>query len=89
MKTFNLFISGKVQGVFFRASAKKIAEEHQLKGWVKNTQEGHVEAIITGESTATDAFISWCRSGPKGAKVENVIIMEKDLLEFDNFEILR
>lgn len=89
MKSFHLLISGKVQGVFFRASAKKVAEDHQLKGWVKNTREGHVEAIITGESTATDAFIAWCRKGPKGAKVGNVIVTEKDLFEFEHFEILR
>ena len=89
MKTFHLLISGKVQGVFFRASAKKVADQYQLKGWIKNTEEGHVEVAITGEYSAVNAFISWCHSGPKGALVADVVVREDDFLEFKYFEIQR
>lgn len=89
MKTFHLIISGKVQGVFFRATAKKVAEKFGIKGWIKNTEKGLVEAIITGETSVTDTFISWCRSGPEGAKVEEVIVTQKGYLEFETFTVLR
>jgi acylphosphatase len=88
MKTFHLIISGKVQGVFFRASAKKVAESYGIKGWIRNTKEGNVEAIISGESSITDTFIAWCRLGPKGGNVDDVIVTKKDYLKFDKFEII-
>ena len=83
MKTFHLLISGKVQGVFFRATAKRVAEENGIKGWIKNTPDGKVEALITGNSTSTDKFISWCRSGPESAEVENVILTHLDMVKFN------
>ena len=88
MKTFHIIISGKVQGVFFRASAKKVAESYGIKGWIRNTDEGHVEAIISGESSVAASFISWCKVGPKGGNVENVVVTDRDYLKFDKFEII-
>lgn len=89
MKTYHLLISGKVQGVFYRASAKRVAGENGIYGWIKNTPEGFVEAVITGDATLIDTFIKWCKSGPKGAQVDNVVITNQDFLEFDDFKIIR
>ena len=77
-----------MQGVFFRATAKKIAEENDIKGWIRNTKDGRVEAIITGDSTSTEAFISWSKSGPQDALVKDVIVTQQGFVEFNQFEIV-
>ncbi|MEM3692713.1 MAG: acylphosphatase [Candidatus Bathyarchaeia archaeon] len=65
-------ISGIVQGVFFRASTRRIALELGLKGWVRNLPNGRVEAIFEGEEEKVRKALEWCRKGPPGAKVEKV-----------------
>ena len=87
METVHLIISGKVQGVFYRASAKKKAEELNINGWIKNTREGNVEAMISGEKEAVDRFVRWCKAGPERAVVEDVRVYIKELLEFDSFKV--
>ena len=62
MPTVHLLIKGKVQGVFYRASAKNIAKENGITGWIKNTKEGDVEAMISGSQEQVDMFIKWCRT---------------------------
>jgi len=89
MLTKHLLIKGKVQGVFYRASAKEVAQELKLKGWIKNTDEGHVEAVITGPADALQQFIGWCRKGPSKARVDDVIVSEYEDQEFDHFQIIR
>ena len=89
MKTVHLNITGKVQGVFFRATAKDIAKLHAIKGWIKNTNNDEVEAVITGKDEDVEAFISWSRKGPQKAKVQHVNVTEMDLKEFDSFEVIR
>jgi acylphosphatase len=84
-----ILIKGKVQGVFFRASAKKIAEELSLKGWVKNTGSGDVEAMVTGNENAVMQFIEWCRNGPREADVKEVIVSELPVVNYSGFSILR
>jgi acylphosphatase len=84
-----ILIKGKVQGVFFRASAKKIAEELSLKGWIKNTRNGDVETIVTGNENAVMKFIEWCRKGPREADVKQVIVTELPVVSFQNFSIVR
>jgi len=74
MKTVHLLVKGKVQGVFYRASAKKIARELVLKGWIKNTDDGNVESIVSGEPEAVDKFIEWCKKGPQLASITEVIV---------------
>ena len=74
MATVHLLIKGKVQGVFFRASAKEIADKLGVKGWVKNTWDEDVEAMATGKEEAVKKFIEWCWMGPRKAVVEDVII---------------
>ncbi|MEO5648646.1 MAG: acylphosphatase [Ginsengibacter sp.] len=89
MQTLHLIISGKVQGVFFRAKAKVEAEKYGITGWIKNTQDKKVEALITGEPAMLDIFVSWCRRGPEKAKVDEVIVSEHAANSFNAFEILR
>jgi acylphosphatase len=89
MPTAHLLIKGTVQGVFFRATAKKVADRFNLTGWVKNTNEGFVETMVTGKQDAIDQFISWCRQGPEKAEVTDVIITSKPETAFSEFEIIR
>jgi len=87
--TVQLIIRGKVQGVFFRASAKEKATVLNICGWVQNTREGHVEMMISGIDSSVKEFIAWCRQGPPGAIVTDVSVVEKEEMKFENFLILR
>lgn len=89
MPTIHLIIKGKVQGVFYRATAKKMADVHGVKGWVQNTREGDVEMIASASQQALDNFIEWCRKGPCAAKVTGIESEEKEEQNFDAFVIKR
>ena len=89
MKTIQLIIKGKVQGVFFRATAKDIADDLGVKGWVRNLPDRNVEIRATATEEALQKYIDWCKQGPPKAKVENVSIEELVLEEFNNFKIKR
>lgn len=89
MPTVHLLIKGKVQDVFYRAGAKEKADELALTGWVRNTEEGHVEAIATGTQQQLDEFIAWCRKGPSRAQVTEVIRTQKPEEPFERFTIKR
>lgn len=69
-----VMISGKVQGVFFRASAEDEARSRGLGGWVRNTPGGQVEAVFEGEKAAVEAIIAWCHRGPSAARVTGVTV---------------
>ena len=89
MPTIHLLIKGKVQGVFYRASAKKKAEELGVTGWVKNTTEGHVELVATGSVETLEAFTEWCRKGPQKALVTDLVSFPCQSMQFNSFVILR
>jgi acylphosphatase len=89
MQTVHLLISGKVQGVFFRESARKLAEKLNIKGWIKNTNDDKVEALITGDEKDVNQFIKWCHSGPERAEVEEVIVSKQPETLFKEFEVIR
>jgi acylphosphatase len=89
MPTTQLLIKGKVQGVFYRATAKKVAEELGVKGWIKNTKDNNVEAIITGTEEQVQQFIKWCKKGPARAEVSDVTATRVDDKNFNEFEIAR
>lgn len=89
MATVHLLIKGKVQGVFYRASAKEVADNFGITGWVKNTREGNVEALACGEAASVNAFIEWCKQGPPKANVTAVIITPQNEVSFKSFEISR
>ena len=88
MPTRYLLIKGRVQGVYYRASAKDIARKNGLTGWIRNTPDGHVEAISSGNEDQLELFINWCRQGPRGARVTEVDIQLVEDAEFDSFKIV-
>ncbi len=89
MPTVHLVIKGKVQGVFYRATAKKEADQWGITGWVKNTDEGNVEIIASGSQPHLQQFIEWCRKGPSRAQVSDVVITEIEEGKFDEFTVKR
>jgi len=74
----HLKIEGRVQGVFFRASAAEQARSLGLTGWVMNRADGAVEAVAEGARQKLEQFIAWCRHGPPGARVSNVSVAWED-----------
>ena len=68
----HVYISGQVQGVFFRDSARERAEQLGLAGWVRNLPDGRVEAIFEGPSEKVREMVRWCEEGPSHAEVEDV-----------------
>ena len=68
----SLKIRGKVQGVFYRESARAEAQRLGLTGWVRNISDGSVEAVVEGAPEAIDAFVAWCHRGPPQARVTGV-----------------
>ena len=89
MKTVHLLISGKVQGVFFRESARKLAEKINIKGWIKNTSDEKVEAMISGDVNDVNDFINWCYTGPERAEVTDVIVSQQAQTSFEKFKVIR
>ena len=71
-KCIHLLISGKVQGVFFRQSLKVIAKKNNVVGWVKNLDDGCVEAILEGNENSVDAVVNWAFKGPANSRVDDV-----------------
>jgi acylphosphatase len=74
MKTLRLVIQGRVQGVFFRDSMRHEAQRLGVAGWVRNRDDGTVEAAVHGEPAAVDAIVRWAHHGPQHANVERVDI---------------
>lgn len=87
MKHLNIRISGRVQGVFFRASAAREALRLGLSGFVQNASDGTVYSEVEGEESAIDPFVAWCRHGPARARVEAVDIAEGPVEGFVDFHI--
>jgi acylphosphatase len=85
----NIVISGRVQGVYFRASAREVARAHGLSGWVRNRADGDVEAVVEGDEAAVQAFLAWCHDGPPGAYVTAVQVTTAPYTgEFQGFRIV-
>ena len=89
MSIVHLLIKGKVQGVFYRASAKEVADRLHISGWIKNTREGHVEALASGSEEDLRRFIEWCKKGPERAVVSDLIVSEAAQTQITGFSILK
>ena len=89
MKHYKLRIRGRVQGVWYRASAYRKAEELGLRGFVRNEPDGSVYAEAEGGEAALEAFIRWCEQGPDLARVEQVEVEEGLPRGFRGFEVQR
>ncbi|MCV0372977.1 MAG: acylphosphatase [Nitrosarchaeum sp.] len=84
-----IFVSGKVQGVFFRQALKVMAKKNNVTGWVKNLPDGRVEAVLEGKIEDVSRLIEWSHGGPANARVEDVeIVNEKFSGEFTQFDVL-
>lgn len=81
-------VSGRVQGVFFRAETRARAEELHVTGWVRNLPDGRVELVAEGEEQNVRALVDWCRTGPPHARVERVEEFQENAAgEFESFSI--
>ncbi|MCP3103322.1 acylphosphatase [Myxococcus sp. K15C18031901] len=85
-----LRIQGKVQGVFFRESARVEASRLGLTGWVRNRPDGSVEAVVEGEAEKLEQFVGWCHRGPAQARVDGVERTDGEATgEFSHFIVER
>jgi len=90
MKRAHVYVSGIVQGVFFRYHTQEKAEELSVNGWVRNLPDGRVEAVFEGEDRAVDLMVAFCREGPPGAHVTKVEVHEDRWTgEFKGFIVKR
>jgi acylphosphatase len=78
---YDIRVSGRVQGVFFRASAKAEAARLSLRGFVRNEDDGSVYAEAEGDRESLDQFVAWCRRGPAHARVDDVRVTERSRVE--------
>ena len=86
----HIFVSGRVQGVFFRVETRSEAMKRKVAGWVRNTSEGRVEAIFEGEKADVEQLIDFCRRGPPGARVTEIGVQWEDYTgDFKAFKIQR
>lgn len=89
MKAIQITISGKVQGVSFRASTKAVADQMGIKGFVKNQKDGTVFIHAEGNPLFMEDFIDWCKSGPDDAKVEDAKVVDAEMKNYRNFDVLK
>ena len=84
----HLIVTGKVQGVFFRAETQRAAGQFGVNGWVRNKPDGSVEAVVEGPELDVISLVNWCRTGPPLARVDRVdVSWETFQDEFATFDI--
>ncbi len=84
----HVFISGRVQGVFFRGRTKERASQLGLKGWVRNLRDGRVEAVFEGEKGVVEKMLMWCKEGPTYARVSDVETQWEEYTgEYEDFDV--
>ena len=88
-KHINITVKGHVQGVFYRATTKAVADQLGVKGVVRNEPDGSVFIEAEADSVALDLFLDWCKEGPEHADVISVETHEGELKNYRNFEVLR
>jgi len=89
MKRIHIYVSGLVQGVYFRHNTMIQADRLALNGWVKNLTDGRVEIICEGSDESIDKMAAWCNIGPIGAYVEGLEIQQEEFKnEFKKFQII-
>jgi acylphosphatase len=85
----HVIVSGRVQGVFFRMETKRAADRLGVSGWVRNLNDGTVEAVFEGSRDLVQAGLDWCRQGPPHAAVDDVQVTWQEYAgEFDGFQIV-
>jgi acylphosphatase len=82
-----LIVHGRVQGVFFRDTARERARAHGVAGWVRNRSDGAVEAVFEGPDEAVERLVRFCEMGPPRASVDRVEVIEEEPEGLSGFEI--
>ncbi len=87
-KSVRIYVSGTVQGVFFRAFIKENAERYNVKGFVRNLEDGRIEIFLEGDSERVNKMIELCKKGPKHAQIRNVEVKPERFQDFKSFKVL-
>lgn len=87
-KSIRLYLSGIVQGVFFRSFIKENAEKIGVKGFIRNLDDGRVEIFIEGDYDNVSKMIEICRKGPKHSQIKNVELKQEKFQDFKQFKVL-
>ena len=82
-----VIVHGLVQGVFFRDSVRRKAVGANVAGWVRNNWDGTVEAVFEGEAGPVERLVSFCREGPRGARVDGVAVTDEPPEGLQGFRI--
>lgn len=83
----HVFVTGKVQGVYYRATTRDTATEYEVDGWVRNLPDGRVEAVFEGPQPAVESMVDWCHDGSPAARVTDVDVTYEDPEGISGFEI--
>lgn len=89
MKSLQIIVTGRVQGVFFRVSTKAVADQMGIKGIIKNLPDGTVYIEAEGNDLMMQDFIDWCNYGPDDARVDDISITEIEFKNYRNFDVLK
>jgi acylphosphatase len=84
---YRVLVSGRVQGVFFRDTCRRLAEEHDVAGWVRNLPDGRVEAVFEGSAADVGRLVDWARRGPRLAVVDDVAVQAEPPQGLTSFRI--
>ena len=87
-KSVRVYVEGTVQGIFFRSFVKENAERHNIKGFVRNLEDGRLEVFLEGDNEDGDKMIELCRTGPKHSDIKNVEVKPEKFQDFKTFKIL-
>jgi len=87
-KSVRLYINGLVQGIFFRIFVKENAERYNVKGFVRNLEDGRIEVFLEGDSENVNKLIEICKKGPKHSQIKDVQVKPERFQEFRTFKIL-
>lgn len=87
-KSIRLYITGTVQGVFFRAFVKENAERYNIKGFTRNLEGGKIEIFLEGDSEKVNKMVELCKKGPKHSQIKNVEMKTERFQGFKDFKIL-
>lgn len=87
MIRYRVLISGRVQGVAYRDSCRRMAEQHGVTGWVRNLPDGSVEAVFEGPSEDVRRLVDWSRRGPRFAKVADIRVHAEEPEGIGEFQI--
>jgi acylphosphatase len=82
-----VFVSGRVQGVWFRESCRELALAAGVNGWVRNLRDGRVEAVLEGPPAAVERVVAWCREGPARARVDAVEVQSEPPIGESGFHV--